>query len=622
MSVLRNMASFTAKHESGHQIIRHHDHWHVMSLDGQTTLKKAPSLDEAVAWCDTRFGPTAARAVRLAGAVSGELRTAELEGVEHVVVPVTALVGDITIWPVNAPEPELVPLDTLMVAPASWNGRPVCHNHPEVDGALVSANSPDVLAAARFGTVFYAGIIDGRLQMEAWIDPVKVEAIGGAAVRTLERLRANSKDDIVEVSVGCFVVSEERRGVDKNGRAYARAWVEVFPDHLAILEEGSTGACSVKAGCGAPRAAVRHLVTAQGMDWQAPAKEDQMADTPAPQAQTVTPVRSLRERVTSFLRAATSGAPAAPEMDPERLFALYGSNFTAMASLSDSELRNKLFGVLRSTEPAFDFIGDVYPDDKLVVYYVSPDGKWLTYRRSYTVNEDGTVTLGKKREQVVQTSQYEVVAAQDAETATPREAGCGCTKKTGETKSLSEEGAMTKTARAKALIENARSPFVAADQTYLEGLTDERLTELETHAAEPQPAAPAAATTEQPAAAPAQPEAQPAPAAAAAEPKELSEAEWLKTAPPSVRALVEDAKAKDAATRTALVASLKDAQEQYTEAELNAMSTSELEKLDGLVSALAGTDKAADYSGRAWPRSASANEPKPLPNGWFKEGKE
>ncbi len=198
-----------------------------------------------------------ARHVHLIGA-AGQLRTATYDSREHLVLPVIALIEGV-IHAVNADTPEFVPLTSLMAAPQGWNGRPVVYGHPVRNGRQISANDPLVLEKQSFGVVFQSRMNGSRLGMEAWLDPKKAERVG--AQRTLERIRAG---ETVEVSVGAFVVTEDKQGYH-NGKAYKAIWRDIIPDHLAILEDGKIGACSCAMGCGTPRmAAAIHLVTAEG----------------------------------------------------------------------------------------------------------------------------------------------------------------------------------------------------------------------------------------------------------------------------------------------------------------------------------------------------------------------
>ena len=98
----------------------------------------------------------------------------------------------------------------------------------------------------------------------------------------------------------------------------------------------------------------------------------------------------------------------------------------------------------------------------------------------------------------------------------------------------------------------------------------------------------------------------------AAEQKPLSEEEFMKAAPPDLKALIERTKAADAARKNDLIASLKTAQSVYTEERLNAMPLEQLEE----VAALANVPK-PDFSGRGIPMRAAgekdvyANPPNP-----------
>ena len=83
----------------------------------------------------------------------GEIRREEYDGVEHVVVSAVAVVEGL-MWAQNAPEPEYVPAIAFSKHVDAWNGRPVVLNHPQVDGQLVSANSPAVLEGEMFGVLF------------------------------------------------------------------------------------------------------------------------------------------------------------------------------------------------------------------------------------------------------------------------------------------------------------------------------------------------------------------------------------------------------------------------------------------------------------------------------------
>jgi hypothetical protein len=193
-----------------------------------------------------------ARHVHLQSA-TGEIRTAQYDGRDHIVVPVVALLEGV-IHAINSSTPEFVPFSSLCVAPQGWNGRPVVLDHPAENGHQVSANSPRILEARCFGNVFNAKISGKKLCLEAWIDPIKATKVG--ADRVLAQMRAGK---MVEVSVGVYVTIDDTTGVF-DGKPFKNTWAEIVPDHLAILSAGDTGACSIEMGCGAPRAAMMHKI--------------------------------------------------------------------------------------------------------------------------------------------------------------------------------------------------------------------------------------------------------------------------------------------------------------------------------------------------------------------------
>jgi len=172
--------------------------------------------------------------------------------------------------------------------------------------------------------------------------------------------------------------------------------------------------------------------------------------------------------------------------------------------------------------------------------------------------------------------------------------------------------------RIKALIENDKLPWQAADQPYLEGLTDERLVAFE-EAAKPvqvtdvdadAAAAGAGAQTET---ANTETPAAEAAAARAATPKPKSEAEWLAEAPASLRDMVSRQQRADVARRTSLVGLLKDAANgAYTETELTAMPLDQLERLAKVArAAVPEVDYAGLGSGLSSDQAEVIEAPKP-----------
>jgi hypothetical protein len=180
-------------------------------------------------------------------------RQESLFGREYLVLPVVGLVGDIVVWPLDSTAGELVPLSAIQTSYQGWNGRPVLPDHPisiqdEELGRLHTANTPVCLEKYQAGMLFNSRVTTA-LQFEAWLDIEKCRRSGYLASRMLDRCLAG---EVPEVSVGATVTAEHTPGIWR-GQTYEWVWVEILPDHLAILPDGAEGACSVKVGCGANR---------------------------------------------------------------------------------------------------------------------------------------------------------------------------------------------------------------------------------------------------------------------------------------------------------------------------------------------------------------------------------
>jgi len=544
--------------------------WCLYTKDGEEKLGCHPTKEEAEA--QERAIHVGSR--RFAASIlTSEIRTAMFQDREHLVVPVIALVEGV-IHAVNSDNPELVLVSELAVAPQGWNGRPVIGNHPKDRIGPVSANEPEILEKVSFGMVFNTHIDGKKLKMEAWLDPKRIEKIGPDAIQILERVRSR---EMVEVSVGAFVTTEEKSGVF-GGKHYDAIWRNIVPDHLAFLPEGIEGACSVEMGCGAPRAA-----------------EEGVMDGEKPQ-------RSIRERVMNLLGLKT--------------------NLEIAEDVSDSDLRNLLDQALYAEEPAYLGINDVFPDDNLVVYAVAPDDKLLTLRRSYKTNKEGAVTLKDDREEVRAVTRYEPVTAQAnlSKTFGAKKEDVKMTDKKIDEKKAEQVRALIgdsktpwikedqeylesvdderlkafeapyvpdeiktdekKIERVRALIENEKNLWIKEDQKYLESLSDERLSALE--------------ALDEP-----KPESKPK-----LEPKTIEE--WMTEAPEEIRKVVTDARTAEAKKKTNLITSLREAtKEIYTDDELNKMSSEQLTKLIHLAKV---PEPRVDYSGQGLPRSEDENK--------------
>ena len=329
--------------------------WCLYTKDGLRKLGHHDTKKEAEAQERAVHAPQQRHAVSFRGAISGAMRTATFEDREYLVVPVVAMVEGV-IHAVNSATPELVLAEEFSKVPDGWNGRPVLWDHPSLNGHRVSANEPIVLEKMAFGQVFHTEVSSTKLLMEAWLDLEKAGQLATAR-KVLERLRGG---ETVEVSVGAFVETEERSG-ERDGKRYQGVWRNIVPDHLALLPEGTAGACDVGMGCGAPRAASD--------------QEDKKM--------------TLTERVRKLV------AGFKPSQDGQ----------------SDADLRERLSVELYATEPGFLGIDAVFPDENLVIYGAAPDGETLLFRRSYSTDDAGVVTLADDKQQVALVRRYEPVTA-------------------------------------------------------------------------------------------------------------------------------------------------------------------------------------------------------------------
>jgi hypothetical protein len=558
---------------SGNRIIYRGRHWCVLSSDGSWVLSRHDTLDGARQWKKSRAleGQQEPRHLHLRAA-TGQIRTAMFEDREHVVVPVVALVEGV-LFPVNAETPELVLASEFSKTPQGWDGRPVMPDHPSDDRRRISANDPKTLERLAFGKVFHTKADGKRLCMEAWLDPARAARIGAQDV--IDRIRAGK---MIEVSVGCFVMAEDASG-HYNGQPYKAIWREIVPDHLALLPEGTLGACSNKMGCGTPRAAMVHLVTAEGATLL-PKEGEDMAEKDKP--------KTWRDKVAGFHTARVAGKQAPKPKDPKEP--------KAAAGMSDDDLREAIEDALRATVPGFLGVDSVFQQEGLVVYACAPSDEIEMIRCSFSVDANGAITLGGDMVEVEPITTFVPVDEQyeDASGDGPvgasgkRQASAGCGCGGAKTEPAPTEGGQVmasnaKQERLKKLLAAGKSTFTEADLPVLEKtLTDEQIAVLETAAAAAQP-----------------------------KPKEKTEEEFLAEAPESIKAAVKESRERLAARKTELLATMKAAKQNvYDDKELEAMDVPALEKLTKLAVASASVPgpRLVDMSGRGLPKTETKDE--------------
>lgn len=473
------------------------------------------------------------------------IRREMMGGREHLVVPIIALVEGVLQCAV-CPDPELVMASEFSNNLDSWNGRPITMGHPKRNGQYVSAGSPDIFEKEGMGFMFNASVSENKLKVEAWIDLAKVEDSDDENMKsTVKRLEEGEQ---VEISTGYFADVDPHTG-KFNGKSYKGIQRDIVPDHLALLHEGDTGACSWEDGCGGPR--VNMTCNCGGTCTKCQKKEKKPLSA-----------RSILDRA---LRA--FGFKSHEELLPQE---------EIKANESFDDIRVALESVLYEEEgKEWSYITHIY-DDKFV--YVL-NGK--VYERTYAIN-DGSITMGKEDVAVRRVTEFIPVK-------------------------VNEETEMAKKEKIDALIANKATKFTEKDRKFLEGLEEDQLALMEpaeqtaelttdqlsahNHTITPPAPAPAPHTHEV---------TQPEPK------KPATVDEYIADAPEEVREVLNSGLQMHRARKDTLVNKLKTHKSNaFTEDELKAMNVSQLERL----AKLAGEDEPeADYSARGGPRTNSAED--------------
>lgn len=168
------------------------------------------------------------------------LVTVKWMGVDHWVVPVTALVEGVH---QGSGGPIFYPASELQDNPARWNGVPVPVRHPvNKQGQPLSANSPDVVEQFVIGRMWNTSFNDGKLKAEIWFD---VNRTKEKAPEVYSQLLSLSP---IEVSTGLWWDGDGKPG-EWNGEKFNETATNFIPDHLAVLPD-QKGACSYEDGCG------------------------------------------------------------------------------------------------------------------------------------------------------------------------------------------------------------------------------------------------------------------------------------------------------------------------------------------------------------------------------------
>ena len=467
------------------------------------------------------------------------IRTETYEGKNYTVIPLVALIEGV-IQAANADAPELVLAKEFGEPPQQWDGQPVTVGHPMVDGMFVPATSPEIMEEFTIGIIFNSKLENKTLKMEAWIDDAKVEELGGKAENIVAAIK---KGEEIDVSTGYFVDTIPVSGVF-NGEHFEAIQENLKPNHLAILDIGQRGACSWEDGCGMAR-------VNQQQD-----NSEQMKGV-----QQMTVFKAMKK----FFGKLLNFEHATEESDEARRFAL-------TAALT--EKGEMFFSVLA-----------VFQD-----HFVYERGWNELLRRSFSISEDGSITLGDELEAVRPVTNFIPVTVNIS------------------VDNSEEKLNMDKKEKIDALIANEATQFVEEDRETLDGMDEAVLDKLTPVIAEPkkeEEEEKAAAEEKEKEAAASEEDGKP-PILNQEPPKPQTLDEHLNAMPQEIRSVMTEGLNMRAARKDSLVTALMANSQAFTEAELRVMEVDQLEKLTTLA-------RVPDYSGLGGNHTAIKTNEIPAP---------
>lgn len=364
-------------------------------------------------------------------------REERFEGRLHLVAPVVALVQGVH-------NGVFYPSSELAKYPASWNGIALPVFHPQDHG---SANTPSCIEERSVGRLFNVRFDadTAKLVGEVWIDIDKAQSISPEVLNLIRSGRP------LEVSTALFTDDDGTPG-QWGGERYEATVINYRPDHLALLP-GGEGACSWEDGCGVRANIVSDWNDLLNMYFNT-GQEDKKSMDGAKKF--VEKVRIVVNDIVARLGLQTGEA-------------------------SHDELRGKLQRALDALDNAgwVHFIREVFDDN--VVYEASgrnPNETGslapvsLLYRRNYTVDENGEVTLSDDAQEVREQKEY--VPVSNATNAAAQE-GKKTNKETDDMGSKNEEARKTSI---DALIACEDNRFTEEERVWLNTLEDVQLDKL------------------------------------------------------------------------------------------------------------------------------------------------
>lgn len=347
-------------------------------------------------------------------------RRETISGKDYAIYPLILMVEGVH-HAVNG-DPVYYPPSVLESSVLHWDGRPIPIYHPNVSGDYVRANNPQVEADWVCGRIYNAMMDNGKLKAEAWLEISKAEQLHPGLIMALD------SGTQMEVSTGVMVSGDGISGT-WNEEAFNQSITTMIPDHLALLP-GDKGACSWEDGCGV-RANKSNVE--KNRDILSKTKNNSLfmqvnniiignqENLDATNGETMTKTEQLSFAINQLQEAKDEQGQLTLLSDMALEFLDLKKSPVSFGEMEKS-VRDAVRGLSKNTHPVIgaEFIGpyyytrEVYPDS--VIYEVETNGTpTKLYKRSYSRNDDGTVTLLDDAVEVKEERQFVPLNNQEGE---------------------------------------------------------------------------------------------------------------------------------------------------------------------------------------------------------------
>lgn len=507
-------------------------------------------------------------------------RRETISGKDYAIYPLVLMVEGVH-HAVNG-DPVYYPPSVLESSVLHWDGRPIPIYHPNIAGDYVRANNPQVEADWVCGRIYNAMMDNGKLKAEAWLEISKAEQLHPGLIMALD------SGTQMEVSTGVMVSGDGVSGT-WNEEAFNQSITTMIPDHLALLP-GDKGACSWEDGCG---------VRANKSKMEE--NEDNLSKIEINEKKVFISIRNnniiknqgklginqtsedsekkMEDSTNNNLLFAINQLQQTKDL-PQALVLLEDMAFEFLdlkkAKMSFGQMEEAVRAAVRAlnskpileheigtTQGIYHWVREVYEDS--VIYDVESSNPPKIYKRSYSRNDDGTVTLLDDAVEVKEERQFVPLNNQEGEQTMAEKTPC-CP------------------AKVDALIANEHTAYTEADRAGLNEMGADMIDKLSASVqilTDNAFTAKADAATAAKEAADLKAKCAKLNANAATAPSTAEE--FIGSAPPEIAALLSAGLLQLNAKKTAMITSiLGNSRNTFTEAQLNVLSADQLEQIAAL----------------------------------------